>query len=38
VTHKDGSTRSNEANADPELRAGDVVKIEDDRPLRVATP
>jgi outer membrane lipoprotein SlyB len=38
VTLKDGSTRSYEAKADPELRAGDVVKIEDGRPLRVATP
>ena len=38
VTLKDGSIRSYEAKADPELRAGDVVKIEDGRPLRVATP
>ncbi|HEY2190168.1 MAG TPA: glycine zipper 2TM domain-containing protein [Caldimonas sp.] len=38
VTHKDGSTRTYEAKGDPELRAGDVVKIEDGRLLRVATP
>jgi outer membrane lipoprotein SlyB len=38
VTHKDGSTRTYEAKADPELRAGDVVNIEGGRLLRVATP
>jgi len=38
VTHKDGSTKTYEAGSDPALRAGDVVKIEDGRPVRVAAP
>jgi outer membrane lipoprotein SlyB len=38
VTEKDGSTGTYEAKADPELRAGDVVAIENGRLLRVATP
>ena len=38
VTHKDGSTQTYESRTDPQLRAGDVVKIEDGRPLRVAKP
>ena len=34
VTFMDGSTRTYERTRDPELRAGDVVKIEDGGPVR----
>jgi outer membrane lipoprotein SlyB len=36
VTQKDGTTKTYDAAADPGLREGDVVKIEDGRPVRVA--